>query len=124
LYDYKTYETKQGKDKIAEYIKKLGKKAKTSKDSRIKLKKIFEYLDILVTYGTRAGLPYTKHIVDDIWELRPLDDRILLAYWKDDTFILLHHFKKITDKTPPQEIEQAKRNLKDWLERSDTNGKS
>lgn len=123
MYDFETYKTKQGKDEIAEYIEQLGQKAKTSKEHRIKLKKIFEYLDLLATYGTRAGLPAIKHIDGDIWELRPLDDRILYAYWTNDTYILLHHFQKKTQKTPQREIDQAKRNLKDWLERSGNNGK-
>jgi len=30
----------------------------------------------------------------------------------------LHHFTKKTNKTPPGEIEQAKRNLADYLERN------
>ena len=60
-----------------------------------------------------------KHIEGDIWELRPLKDRIFFFYWKDNTFILLHYFIKKTQKTPQREIEQAKRNLKDFLDRSD-----
>jgi phage-related protein len=63
-------------------------------------------------------LPYTKHLNDDIWELRPLDDRILFAYWKNNMFVLLHHFRKTTNKTPPSEIKQAKQNLKDWVEKN------
>jgi phage-related protein len=31
---------------------------------------------------------------------------------------MLHHFIKKTQKTPPGEIKQAKRNLADFLERS------
>ncbi|MGI6607181.1 MAG: type II toxin-antitoxin system RelE/ParE family toxin [Peptococcia bacterium] len=34
-------------------------------------------------------------------------------------WILLHHFLKKTKKTPRREIEQAKRNLTDYLERSE-----
>jgi phage-related protein len=124
LYDIVTYETAQGKDEIAEYVSQLAEKAKTSKEHRVKLKKIFEYLDILATYGTRAGLPSMRHLDGDIWELRPFDERILYAYWENDVFILLHHFAKRTQKTPQREIEQAKRNLQDWLERKkgDNNG--
>ena len=57
-------------------------------------------------------------IEDDIWELRPMRDRILFAYWKDNKFLLLHHFVKKTQKTPQREIDQAKRNMADFLERS------
>jgi len=119
VFDYVTYENRQGKDEIAEFIKQLGQKAQTSKYERVRLKKIMQYLDLLVTFGTRIGEPFTKHIEDDIWELRPLSDRIFYAYWKDNKFVLLHQFEKKTQKTPKREIEQAKRNLQDWLERND-----
>jgi len=52
-------------------------------------------------------------------ELRPLDNRILYAYYKNKTFILLHHFVKKTKKLPPKELEQAKRNLADFIERNE-----
>lgn len=42
----------------------------------------------------------------------------IFFYWKDNKFILLHHFVKKTQKTPQREIEQAAKNLKDFLERS------
>jgi phage-related protein len=118
MYDYITYKDKNGKDEIFEYIEKLGQKAQTSKTDRIQLKKIFEYLEVLKEKGTWAGYPYVDKISDDIWELRPLDDRVFFAHWKDNTFILLHHFHKKTNKTPPRETEQAERNLKDWKERN------
>ena len=51
----------------------------------------------------------------DIWELRPLDNRIMYAYWKDNTFVLLHYFNKKTQKTPKSEIQIAKNNLKDFF---------
>jgi phage-related protein len=118
MYEIEIYEDKNGNSPVADFIEELNVKARTSKEHRIRLKKIAEYLQLLKVYGTRAGLPATKHISDDIWELRPTHDRILFAYWKDDKFILLHHFVKKTQKTPQREIEQAKRKLKDFMERS------
>jgi len=35
--------------------------------------------------------------------------------------VLLHHFTKKTQKTPPEEIEKAKRELADWKEGSKDN---
>lgn len=112
------YRNKQGRQSVKEYIDSLQSKAETSKDSRIKLKKVFEYIEILAQHGTRAGVPYVKHIDDDIWELRPLKDRIFFFCWRSDSFVLLHHFKKKTQKTLQKEIEQAKRNKQDFIERS------
>ena len=70
-------------------------------------------------YGTRLGKPYVKHIEGDIWELRPLSNRIFFFYWKNNKFVLLHHFIKKSQKTPTKEISKAKNNLKDFLERND-----
>jgi len=58
-------------------------------------------------------------ISTDLYELLPTTDRIFFACWRDDTFVLLHHFVKKTQKTPPREIAQAQRNLRDFLERAD-----
>ena len=89
-----------------------------SKDSRIKVNKIAEYIRRLQAYGTSIGKPTIDKIEGtDLWELRPLKDRIFFAYWKDNMFVFLHHFAKKTQKTPKYEIEQAERNLKDWKER-------
>lgn len=70
------YKDRNGNEPVAEYIAKLAQK--NSKDSRIQLNKIRDYLKILSEYGTQAGEPYVKHLDGDIWELRPLRDRILL----------------------------------------------
>lgn len=71
--------------------------------------------------GLILGEPYIKHLNNDIWELRPLRDRILFAYWDNNNFILLSTFMKQTQKTPQREIEKAKRNLKDFIRRSENN---
>lgn len=118
MYEVITYQDRTGKDKIAAYINELDKQSATSKDARIKYKKILEYMGQLKRYGVAAGKPAIEHITGtELWELRPINDRIFFAYWKDNTFVLLHHFVKKTQKTPPREIEQAERNLKDFLER-------
>lgn len=76
------------------------------------------HIKALETYGIRIGEPQVKHLDGNLWELRPLSHRIIFFYWKDNKFILLHHFVKKTQKTPQREIEQAAKNLKDFLERS------
>ena len=109
------YRDKQGRRPVADYLDELA--ARKDKDSRIKLKKIQDYMKILQNYGTLAGEPYMKHIDGDIWELRPIRDRILFVAWHEGSFVLLHHFMKKTQKTPMREIEQAQRELADLKER-------
>jgi len=115
LYKIRFFKDKRGNRPIADYLAELA--AKNSKDSRIKLNKIYEYINHLSDGGTSIGEPFIKHLDGEIWELRPLRDRILFAAWDGKTFILLHHFMKKTQKTPPNEIRQAKRNLEDLKER-------
>jgi phage-related protein len=113
------FKDRRGKSAIGDYINELG--AKNDKDSRIKLNKLLEYIEYLSREGKHAREPYVKHIEGEIWELRPIRDRILYAAWDGKSFILLHQFVKQTQKTPSREIDQAKRNLSDYRERNKGN---
>lgn len=109
------YKDGHGNEPVADYLKKLA--LKKDKDSRIKLNKIRDYVKILSEFGTHAGEPYVKHIDGSIWELRPLRDRILFVAWINDSYVLLHHFMKKTQKTPAREIVKAKNEFADLIER-------
>lgn len=59
-----------------------------------------------------------SEIVDFLDELQAKSktsktDKIFF-YWKDNKFVLLHHFIKKSQKTPPKEISKTKSNLKDF----------
>lgn len=120
MYSIEFLSDKKGQKPVLDYIKQLAQKK--DKDSRIKLHKIDEYIEALSQYGKALGEPYIKHINGDIWELRPLQDRILFAAWTGNSFILISHFVKKTQKTPIREIDKAKRLLKEYKERSRKNG--
>lgn len=109
------YNDRNGKTPVKEYLTRLA--ARGDKDSRIKLNKIRDYVKILSEYGTQAGKPYIKHLDGDIWELRPLRDRILFVGWMNESYVLLHQFIKKTRKTPVKEIEKARRELADLIKR-------
>lgn len=115
LHEIYFYRDRKGNEPVAEYIAKLARKQ--DKDSRIKLGKIRDYIKALSEYGTQAGEPYIKHLDGDIWELRPLRDRILFVGWTGGGYVLLHQFMKTTQKTPAREIAKAKRELADLIER-------
>lgn len=117
MYKIHFYKDRNGKEPVYEYMSELSKQS--SKDARIKLRKIQDYINVLAEYGTRAGEQYTKKIDDkfDIWELRPASDRVLFVAWVNDSFVLLHSFPKKTQKTPEREKEKARRELKDLQER-------
>ena len=119
MYKVFTYKDKNGNSPIDSYITEL--MTKGDKDSRINANKILEYIAYLERYGNKAREPYAKHLDGDIWELRPIRNRILYAAWDGNSFILLHLFIKKTQKTPRREIEQAKRNLDEYRGRGKNN---
>ena len=122
MYKIVFYQNKNGESEVENYIMSLRKQV-NNKDNRVKLNKIVAYINLLEEKGLELGEPYIKHLEEDIWELRPIRDRILFAHSENNTFLLLTYFMKETQKTPKQEIEKAKRLLKDYKERSEWNGK-
>ena len=120
MYAIEFFEDENGRKPVRDYIRELA--AKNDKDSRIKLNKIRDYIKVLREHGATMGEPYMKKLDGDIWELRPLNDRILFAAWTGKSFLLISHFVKKTMKTPPREIKKAKRLLKEYTERSKDNG--
>ena len=116
MYEIIFYTTNAGESPVLNYLEQLAQT--NGKEARIRLKKAQDYIEVLKQYGTTAGEPYMKHLDGDIWELRPMRDRVLFAGSIDGSFVLLHQFMKKTQKTPKREIEQAKRELADYIERS------
>ena len=117
MFEILLYKDRNGKSEVEQYITELRKN--NNKDSRIKFEKIMSYIRILQSDGLSIGEPYIKHLVNEIWELRPLRDRILFASWCNNKFILLSVFMKQTRKTPKAEIDKAQRLLQDYKKRSE-----
>lgn len=119
IYSVLFYEDSKGHSELYEQLINLSKKAESDKDSRIQLKQITLHIELLVNQGTRLPNNITKHISGDIWELLPGKNRILYFYFKDNKFILLHMFRKTTNKTPVAEIERAIKEVEDFKKRNE-----
>lgn len=117
-YEVIFWQDENGYSESQEYIYKLKEKSQKSKDARIKLNKIVEYLDILETYGTQVGEPYIKHLEGELYELRPIRDRFFFFYKQENKYIILNHFVKMTQKTPRREIEKALKLMQNAIERN------
>lgn len=118
MFDIIFYKDKNGNSDIVNYLDELKEKSETDKNARINREKILTYMAALAEYGTRVGKPMVKHIESDLWELRPLSNRIFFFYWKDNKFVMVHHYVKKSQKAPKKELDQARRNMKDYLERN------
>jgi queuine tRNA-ribosyltransferase len=107
MYKIRFYRNADGTSSVVEYIEDL--LMRHDKSSRIKLRKIRDFIRVLIVRGTAAGQPYIKHIDGDIWELRLLRDRIFFVEWYDNQLMLLHQFRKKSQKTPIKEVLIAKK---------------
>ena len=123
MFDIKFYEDSCGNSEIKEEIKELARRSVSNKNDRIQHRKILLLINLLSERGTFLPFEATKHLKGDIWELRPGGNRILYFFFKNKTFVLLHMFKKKTQKTPKQEIEKAEKEMKDYLSRFGRNEK-
>ena len=119
MYNVEFYETQDGKSQIWEFLEDLRIKAATSKDARIQHKQASLYIELLQQNETRLNENITKHLEDGIWELRPGNNRVFYFFFQDNTFVLLHQFRKKTQKTPKREIEKAKLERDDYLFRKE-----
>lgn len=99
----------------------LTQKSKKSQMVDEKAKAIFLHtLEIFEDVGAiaaREKLPRTrtKHLFDDIWEIRVYQYRIAY-FWDDGVCVLLHGIRKKTDEWPLKEIKLVKTRKKNYFE--------
>ena len=113
------YETADGHSDVREFLEDLQQKSSVSKDARIQYQQLARYIWLLQENGTHLPQEITKHLEDDIWELRPGNNRVFYFFCKDDTYVLLHHFRKKSQKTPRREIQRAVSAMHDYLSRKE-----
>ena len=115
MYKVSLYFDMHNKSEVFDLLEKL--KKSNSKDDKINRNKILSYIKLLEKHGVWIGEPVCKKLVDGIYELRPLKNRVLFFYHEKDQYILLTHFIKKTGKTPKHEIERAKRKMNEYISR-------
>ena len=123
MYTIEFYENSHGDADVWDFLENLRVKSATSKDARIQYNQLLFYIDLLSKNGTRMPEKITKNVDEDIWELRPGNNRVFYFYYRDNTFVLLHHFRKKSTKTPLREIERAKRERDDYIRGKDAEEK-
>ena len=121
MFKIEFYEDRNGYSELREQIRQLAINSKKNKNERIQNNKIWFFIELLNQKGTYLPSEITKHPRNDIWELRPGHNRILYFYFKDNTFVLLHMFRKTTKKTPYLELERAEQETNDYRLRNGGN---
>ena len=119
MYTVEFYETRDGQCPVWEFLEDLRIKSASNKDARIQHKQASLYIELLQQNGTRLNDNITKHLEDGIWKLRPGNNRVFYFFYENNTFVLLHQFRKKSQKTPKREIEKAKSERIDYLSRKE-----
>lgn len=115
MYEVEIYEDKEGNSELKDWLRELKhRKDRGIKDSRITLNQIHYCIERIKSEGTYAPGDIAKHIIEDIWELRPDQYRVMFFQVKDGRLILLSYFRKETQKTPTREIKKAMQLRDDW----------
>ncbi|NOU69598.1 hypothetical protein GC096_36885 [Paenibacillus sp. LMG 31461] len=101
------------------YKELLVRKNNGDKNAKIMFEKINYCMARVEIQGTRAGEKIIKNLKgkenDNLYELRPLDERIFCCLWDGNNFILLSHYKKDDDETDPIELSKARRLRDKWM---------
>jgi phage-related protein len=82
------------------------------------LARYIRYSDRMEVYGPDLGMPHTRTMGDGLFELRLKAAegiaRVLYCTIVGRKIVMLHQFIKKTDKTPPRELETARRRMKEF----------
>lgn len=113
MYKIVFYQDLKGYSQVKELLISL--RLKKDKNSRVNLRKIEDIINKLRENGLSIGMPYIRKINEDIWEMRPLRNRILFFCYENEKFVLLHSFVKKTNKTPKKEIDKVIREMNNYI---------
>ena len=112
MWSIEYYQSEAGRSPVAEFIDLMETSAKA---------RVARNLDLLEEFGIELGMPYAKHLENQLWELRVRQARnryrIIYFLASGQTFILLHGLSKKTGPVPRSDLETAKRRLDDYLSR-------
>ena len=113
-FEIEIYEKDNGDNPFEEFMESLSLKlkAKTLRD-----------IDLLEQFGNELREPYTKHLQDEIFELRTIVgtdiSRLLFFFYYKKKIVITHGFVKRKRKTPKKEIKKAISYREDWLRRKE-----
>ena len=110
--DVALYADRRGNEPVSEYIAKLAR-SRTAEAASIE-----RYIDLLEEKGDRLPYPFAALIdaKERIFELRPGNHRVAYAL-HDGIYILLHAWRKQTQKLDAGEAGKARSRFADWRQR-------
>jgi phage-related protein len=78
--------------------------------------KIRNVLRLLQEFGSNLSMPHTRQIKGKLWELRPGGVRWFNFAYIEQQFVILHGYRKQSQKAPDREIEIAMRRMQELMD--------
>jgi phage-related protein len=100
------YKDSRGHSPIAEYLNVLSVAEQAAAEEAFRL---------LQEFGLSLGMPHARHVSGKMWELRPGANRFFYFAYVGRRFVILHAYRKQSQKTPPPELTLAERRLAEVL---------
>lgn len=76
--------------------------------------RVVRYLELVREYGFALSSQFIKKLSPCIWELRPGNVRLLFGRLDGDLIIVVHGFKKQSQKTPKKELSVVMARMGDY----------
>ena len=106
------YEKEDGTRPAYDFVSSLSEKMRA---------RIYKAASVLELEGAQARMPYSEYLKDGIFQIRAQQEgnitRVLYFFTVGKLIVLTNGFTKKTPKTPPAEIERAKRYRADYERR-------
>lgn len=115
MYEITFYESPSGNVPVRDYLRDV-----RNKHGDKELNVIRFYIDLLSKHGMTINnfRPHAiRRISGDLYELRPGGNRIFFFYYKDESFVLLHAYRKQKQEAPKFEIDTAKKRMSEYKRR-------
>ena len=113
-FEVKNYDLPDGSIPVVTFLDSVDKKMKA---------KLLRAIALLKEKGNELREPESKHLSDGIFELRAIAgsdiSRVLYFFMIGKRAVLTHGFVKKTQKTPPSEIDRAKKYRDEYLSRKE-----
>lgn len=107
-YKVASYRTARGSEPVREFVRQQDKAT---------LWKIDRFTTMLKIYGPELGMPYTRYLQSGLYELRVHGKNEIRIFYiiliADNTVMLLHAFKKRSQKLPAKELAIARKRQKE-----------
>ena len=112
MWEIEYYETDKVRCQIREFIDALDNKSRA---------KVARTIDLLEQFGINLGMPYAKHVEEELWELRTRvgtnQYRIIYFLFTGRVFILLHGFLKKSSRIAERDLKIARDRRDEFLSR-------